>query len=54
VVGGSAIALKILADDPSANAIFCSTGNLSIHAFFSTTTTTTTINQHKDNIDLIN
>jgi hypothetical protein len=51
VVGGSAIALKILADDPSANAIFCSTGNLSIHAFFSTTTT---INQHKDNIDLIN
>jgi hypothetical protein len=52
VVGGSAIALKILADDPSANAIFCSTGNLSIHAFFSTTTTT--INQHKDNIDLIN
>jgi hypothetical protein len=53
VVGGSAIALKILADDPSADAIFCSTGNLSIHAFFSTTTTTT-INQHKDNIDLIN
>ena len=33
VVGGSAIALKILADDPRFEAILCSTCNLSIHGF---------------------
>jgi hypothetical protein len=33
VVGGSAIALKILADDPRSEASFCSTRNLSIHGF---------------------
>lgn len=33
VVGGSAIALKILVDDGWEDANFCSTGNLFIHGF---------------------
>ena len=35
VVGGSAMALKILDDDPASAANFCITCNLSIHGFFS-------------------
>lgn len=35
VVGGSAMALKILADEGSSEASFCSTCNLSIHGFTS-------------------
>lgn len=35
VVGGSAIALKILADEPGLDANLCKTCNLSIHGFFS-------------------
>lgn len=35
VVGGSAIALKILADEPGRDANLCKTCNLSIHGFFS-------------------
>lgn len=35
VVGGSEMALKILADDPCVDASFCNTCSLSIHGFFS-------------------
>lgn len=46
VVGGSAIALKILAADSGSDASLCSTCSLSIHGFFSVTFPQYHFNKH--------